>query len=183
MHLKVWWTGWDWYSSAWDTEQPVWCWRQSGEKMRNEISEMDWWRVKGDWVSLTPPLPLPKAQNRAWLKCYESLTAIFCSFFIILCASFSIFFLCCSMERFSRSTIFCCLFREQKGAQNRVKSSFHPACSCGQQEDGMLPPTGYFMNHRWQCSIIGVQLFAEIEVDKAKAIWFHLFPTDGALKS
>lgn len=30
-------------------------------------------------------------------RCYDSLTAIFCSFFIIRWASFSIFFLCCSM--------------------------------------------------------------------------------------
>lgn len=61
-----------------------------------------------------PPPPIPVAQKWASLKCYESLTAIFCSFFIILWASFSIFFLCCSMKRFSLSAIFCCLFKKQK---------------------------------------------------------------------
>lgn len=44
--------------------------------------------------------------------CYESFTPIlFCSFFISRCASFSIFFLCCSAALFSLSAIFCCLKR------------------------------------------------------------------------
>ena len=63
-----------------------------------------------DWVFFA--LLLTLAQTWASLKCYESLTAIFWSFFIILWASFSTFFLCCSMERFSLSAIFCCLWNE-----------------------------------------------------------------------
>lgn len=130
MHLKGgwwwWWTGWDWYSFALDTNMA---------NRANRVLLETKWTGRWVWVAQTwylrwtddfkdglmvieclwlCPLPFPQAQNWAFLKCYESLTAIFCSFFIILWASFSIFFLCCSMERFSLSTIFCCLFREQK---------------------------------------------------------------------
>lgn len=137
MHLKGGrgWTGGDWCSSALDTKVA---------KRANCVLLETTWMRRMRWVAQTRylrwtddledglkvieclwlrPIPFPRAQNWALLKCYESLTAIFCSFFIILWASFSIFFLCCSMERFSRSTIFCCLFREQTEAHEMTSGS------------------------------------------------------------
>lgn len=66
------------------------------------------------YISWYSVFSIPLAQKWAFLKCYDSLTAIFCSFFIILWTSFSIFFLCCSMDRFSLSAIFCCLLSADK---------------------------------------------------------------------
>lgn len=109
------------------------------------------------------------AQNWAFLKCYESLTAIFCSFFSILWASFSIFFRCCSMNRFSLSANFCCLERKGKTTTERFTKSISSTnwwdlimmtfnYTQTTKKRYLAPPAGHKMNTWWECKEKSLQL-------------------------